>query len=455
MISNDDPRFASPHSIPGRRRSGLTLVEMLVAMALTLVMMAAVAQIFGTMGRGVNGSRSVAELNDRMRATAYRLRQDLQGITVDPRPPVRPELNSGYLEIIEGPDTDLVSYATQVPFRKDGATAEPYLTEVGSDDRVVGDVDDIILFTTRSTGEPFSGKADTRNSGLEAGGFRSPFAEVVWFCRPTANTMDPRTYTLHRRQRLIAAHPGAEPFVDTQRAGTARNSERGPPNTLPFVDWPTLHDRTDISCRRQGALAIPNSLGDLTRREARFLHGETFPYVFDRDSPYLTFSGTSPRFGEDVLLTNVIAFDVRVWDDEAVVQTVMTGTTASATRIAVQPGDSAWMPGRSGERIGSYVDLGYLAENDADGTVASAAYSPFAGRGHSGWPELDHDRDGDSRPWYAQDRTYCSWSAHYGQLGIVQSAPYAKSLAAVEIRIRCYEPSSKQIRQLTVRHRFE
>jgi hypothetical protein len=262
----------------------MTLVEMLVAMALTLLMMAAVAQIFGMLGQGVNGSRSMAELNDRMRATAYRLRQDLAGVTVDTTPPVKPELNSGYLEIIEGPCSDLVySYDPKggASFDKSNGAPdakgvwqgnpEPYLTNIGSDDRIVGDVDDIILFTTRSPGELFSGKADSRNGGLEGGGFRSPYAEVVWFCKPAINSFNPRTYTLHRRQRLIAAHPGAEPFVNTSKSGAAANMAGGPPNTLPFEDWPTLHAMTDISCRRQGNLAIPNCLGDLTRRENRFL----------------------------------------------------------------------------------------------------------------------------------------------------------------------------------------
>ena len=34
------------------------------------------------------------------------------------------------------------------------------------------------------------------------------------------------------------------------------------------------------------------------------------------------------------------------------------------------------------------------------------------------------------------------------------SAPYPVALRGLEIRIRCYEPSSRQIRQVTVRHTF-
>jgi hypothetical protein len=34
------------------------------------------------------------------------------------------------------------------------------------------------------------------------------------------------------------------------------------------------------------------------------------------------------------------------------------------------------------------------------------------------------------------------------------SPPYPVPLRGIEVRIRCYEPSSKQIRQITVRHTF-
>lgn len=433
----------------------MTLVEMLVAMALTLLMMAAVAQIFAMLGQGVNGSRSMAELNDRMRVTAYRLRQDLAGVTVDTTPPVKPELNSGYLEVIEGPCSDLIYYDpnTGASFNKSNGAPnangewqgnpEPYLTNYGSDDRIVGDVDDIILFTTKSPGELFSGKADSRNGGLEGGGFRSPYAEVVWFCRPTINTFNPRTYTLHRRQRLVAAHPGAEPFVNTSKAGAAANMAGGPPNTLPFTDWQTLHAMTDISCRRQGNLAIPNSLGDLTRRENRFLHlydptlpNSGFPHAFQKDSPDLTYDATSPRFGEDILLTNVIAFDIRVWDPDATIQTILTGTAAADTKVAVAPGDPGYVSGGGGIDQGAYVDLGNRL--DADSILAGPC---------SSLSQLNVA----SPP---GPRTFCTWSTHYSQMGITQAPPYSKPLEGVEVRIRCYEPSSRQVRQITIRHAF-
>jgi len=87
----------------------MTLVEMLVATTMTLIIMGIVAQLFGMMGKGVTGSRSTMDMSGQIRGVAHQLRMDLSGITVETLPPVAPESDSGYLEIIEGPMTDISS----------------------------------------------------------------------------------------------------------------------------------------------------------------------------------------------------------------------------------------------------------------------------------------------------------------------------------------------------------
>ena len=81
-------------------RRGMTLVEMLVATAATLVLMGAIAQIFAVFGTAVSDSRSVIELDGRLRAAAWRLRGDLDGATASMLPPLRPDANEGYFEVI-------------------------------------------------------------------------------------------------------------------------------------------------------------------------------------------------------------------------------------------------------------------------------------------------------------------------------------------------------------------
>ena len=71
---------------------------------------------------------------------------------------------------------------------------------------------------------------------------------------------------------------------------------------------------------------------------------------------------TSSRYGEDVVLTNVVAFDVQVWDPTAPVFTV------GNPPVAIVPGDPGFTPPLREVRrmqtilpvLGAYVDLNWL-----------------------------------------------------------------------------------------------
>jgi len=297
----------------GRRsaRSGFTLVELLWAMALSLVVMAALASLFGLFGRSLTDAQAAADLAGRLRSAAWRLRQDLSGVTVDLMPPVRPESESGYFEYFEG-------------WRKD---AHAFPEETGQ--ALIADVDDVLMFTTRSEGQPFVGR-------LGAGTIESPVAEVAWFCRPS--TVQPvagmTMFTLYRRQELVMPYVGLAPFDSGNSAATFDTN------------------LNDLSVRLEEGRFIPNSLGDLTKRENRFLRGgiTTFPHAWARDEVVWsgTFTGTyqlagpeaplvATRAGEDVVLSNVLSFDVRVFDPNvqspvnSVVQLMCTSTMGSQT----------------------------------------------------------------------------------------------------------------------------
>jgi type II secretory pathway pseudopilin PulG len=415
---------------PMASRHALTLIEMLIAMALTLIMMGAVAQIFGMFGEGVSNSRNLTELTDRMRAVANRLQQDLGGITADLSQIGRPELAQGYFELIEGPNTDELAFygagATLDKSVPDGAPAlTAYKAATGSDDRLLGDTDDIILFTTRSDAADFRGK-------LGPAGIRSPYAEVIWYCTRTPASVDPATFTLHRRQRIVKSHPGAGDFAMGNRRA--------------FTTWAELHQHTDVSCHVEGGFAVPNSLGDLTKRENRFLHAPTpqvtFPYVFDTSAlqTLLAEEAALGRFGDDVVLTNVIGFDVRVFDPGAPVQ-------VPSQYATVVPGDPGYVVNSPFVETGAYVDLGY-GVNGAPPHTDSNFPKP-----------LFHDyglAESKLRGSFTAPRTYCSWSTHYDVVEEEDtSPPYPVPLRGIEIRIRCYEPAGRQVRQITVRHTFE
>ena len=294
------------HARRRRRDAGFSLVEVFIAMALTLLAMASVATLFGMFGRTVSQSQAAVDLNARIRTAASQLRQDLHGVTVTTRPWVRPEANAGYFEIVDGSPT----------------------------------TPDRLMATTTALGKPFVGPLQV-TTGTTVIGFESPFAEVVWFCRPTspAETFAGQTlYNLYRRQLFVSATPAAGLFA----TGV----------------WQLINrSRTDLSCGNLGNKMVSNSLADLSRPANRF-------WAISGANPTLS----SPRVGEDIILGNVITFDIK----------------------ALKAGEAA------------YTDQSF--NTDYQDGVAPTAGAPLLG---------------------------------------------------VEVRIRCVDPSSKQVRQITVVHTFE
>jgi prepilin-type N-terminal cleavage/methylation domain-containing protein len=433
---------ATPTS--SHRDRGMTLVEMLAAMAITLIMMGLVAQLFGMLGVSVNANRSKTELYNRMRAAAERLKQDLSGISTPVAPPFDPGKNLGYFEYIEGPESDLrgvgalspgggtsltpaITLPLAQPLNKSDTSSQAapsanlaaYMSvSLGSypssDDRVVGDVDDVLLFTTRTTDTPFTGYHDGNV-------LTSPVAEVIWYCRAVPNTFNPRQYNLYRRQKIVMAHPVAhagpslfstQPNMEAIATDAARDA---------------LHSKTDVSFHVQNGFAVPNSLGDLTKREYRSFRKTTLdfplPYPFDAEAAFLTFPPADFRGGEDVVLTNCIGFDVRMLEEACPVKIV--------GDMMLAPGD----PGYADASVvgvtavaPAYVDLNYLsAEQSAVFDTWSTHYA------HNGL-----DDDGDGTP----------------DSGPETALPLVDPLRGIEVRIRCLEPTTRRILQITVRQRF-
>ena len=376
-------------------RAGFSLTELLVASGIGLLVMASVASLFSVFSRAMSQSQSTVDQVSRLRAAGWKLRQDLAGLTCRVTPWLAPEAEAGYFECVEGP-------------RKDNAAAQGL-------SNLEADTDDILMFTTRSPAGKFVGRYADASRTIE-----SPYAEVAWFCReaPTQPVTGTKLYNLYRRQLLVVAYVGTAEFTGNSIAGT-----------LPNLNY-------DLSLRVDGGRLVPNTLGDLTKRENRFMHLATpFPHELQVDATsrlpaQATFETTS-RSGEDLVLTNVVSFDMRVFDPEARAQ--VSGT------ITRYPGDPGYSPGTGA--YGAYVDLG-------------------AGQGgRLARPMEANSRLSGARP------TYDTWSQHYeftvaGRSGLNVSTEYATAppypvpLRGVEVRIRCYDPVGKQVRQVTVRQSF-
>jgi hypothetical protein len=422
--------------------SGYTLLEILVAAALTLLLMGAVIQMFGSLGQSITDSRSALESSEKMNSAAARLQMDLKGVTVKMLPPRNPEDGEGYFEYIEGPVMQTTTGTTGSP--------QPWNTDAGTADTSVGDFDDILMFTTRSTGRPFIGLYN--GTAVE-----SDVAEVAWFIRGR---------TLHRRQLLV--------------------SPALMPSPLPPAAAKGFYLNNDISVRMENSQFLANTLSDLTRRECRFAH-PIAPFPFDArywgqlglptlrecsDSNWIAgiWSGyTLPtakttvdfwskdtsqlfadnalgyagsRISDDVILTNVVGFDVKAWD-----------------------------PGANGG-AGGYVDLGYNPTASTFFSDYGAAKSMLRGSATTA-------------------RVYDTWSTHYENVGLaglsypnqypaggfpgrgvngfdddklgdpgygivdddgekITSPPYLSPLRGIQVKIRVFEPDSRQIYTKTI-----
>lgn len=397
-----------PQKLCKATRTGITLVEMLVALAVTLIMMAAVVTVFGLVGDSISSSRAVIEQSERLRSVRNRLQDDLAGITVTMDPPRKPENDEGYFEYVEGAQTDIP----------------------GARPSIMGDTDDVLCFTIRSSGEPFIGRDN-------AGTIQSQTAEVVWFVADsgTGAILDAatgqRALTLYRRVLLV--NPSHSPFAN--------------------------QTAYDVSGRFVSGNYLANTLSDLTKRENRYGHNAAAGFPF----PLVTLAGfnlASGRLGEDVILTNVVAFDVQVFDQGVSLKHVGTDQTPLVPSDAGYSSPSAVdfpTPIRGG-----YVDLGY--------NTSLAPATQFSG--------APHTKSGLSttRPYI-----YDTWSEHYEQNGaddddggsgpvdegtnglddnndgvvddqdeMETQPPYNVKLRGIQIKIRVYEPDSRQVREVTV-----
>lgn len=591
-MSNDRAFFAISHScldirhsfsscsscLSGKspRRGGFTLVEMLVALAITLLLMISVATIFSSVSDSIRDGRTTIEMNDRLRGVQNRLRADLEGVTVITIPPRRPENDEGYLEIIEGPmgpvvipgafltppDTD---YELEVAGLIASTNEDADGDGKPDPDTTIGDLDDVLMFTTRNLREPFIGRF------APTGTAESRVAEVAWFVRGT---------TLYRRVLLVKLRfvlPG-----------------NPTPVPLPLVaSGPGFYADYDISVHEEGHASydrspipgthrlVANTLGDLTKRENRYGHqpyafphdarfwgklglptlreassaGWLLPFVLSPlpaanraqspiynsmedpkgvfvipntlttadvgnalvrtkivqlkpDAPFDAWTDPFPwttsvdsstgtllnyfdrtRVAEDVILTNVLSFDVKVWDPGA---PVLEGTDGSA----LLPGDPGYIDALMATNpvflsFGAYVDLNYMCRLGTGGiNTYLSNLGPLLPRPLFHWAGDARSRLRGTEPNLSVPApnqllpaVYDTWSFHYERDGFDQDLndlvdeatngfdddnnggvddageleappPYPYPLRGIQVKIRTFDPDSRQIREVTVEQEF-
>ncbi|MGL4594851.1 MAG: PulJ/GspJ family protein [Thermoguttaceae bacterium] len=476
-----------------------TLIELLISMTISLILLLGVAELFRHVGSTINDTQSTLNMAANLNNVAIQLRSDLDNLTVDvsQKPPATTD--KGYFEYIEGP-----------------SSITPTMEDLTTKDVTVGDVDDILAFTIKA------GDAAYPFRGLINGGVQeSNYAEVIWFMRGN---------TLYRRQLII----------DEKRNFT--------PVSVTSANTPTgFYSKNDVSVRAEGGKLVVNSIGELARRENRFLQqmslatppsspSSKFPFPLPGDNygytvvPTIDFEdGNFPttgvyvntdatttnldfwnqpedkilaaitgtrgnnRVGEDIILTNVISFDVKVWNPEVSV----TGVTAPPQFVDL--GQKKLIAfNSSGEIPGGWIptgtgDIGFASE----GRYSSPTGGRIGEKVALSATYISDILDGTSigsgtSPIKNMRNFYDTWTEHYektpdnfrsgtnkmnanGHSGVVARTgvgldpnntnpddhdcwecppPYSLELTGIQITIRCFDPQSGNIRQVVVEKAF-
>jgi hypothetical protein len=256
------------------------------------------------------------------------------------------------------------------------------------------------MFTARSVGDSWVGRAN----GVA---IESRVAEVVWWTRADSTGKT----SLHRRVLLIRPdfNTGPGGSIPWFPSTTDANAFTDMQNFLNTNDI-SVHLVPDPNNAGQFLLAA-NTLGDLTKRENRFCHLASsapfrpstllgFPFLLDVStaSPMslanVTQSGLQQ--GDDVILTHVQGFDIKVFDPQAQIR-------SDGVRALV-PSDPGWAAAATHIGNGAFVDLNYSRYS------AVAIATTFSG--------VAHNRSGINA--IAPASAYDTWSFHYEHDGIDQ-----------------------------------
>ena len=444
-------------SIRSRVRRAFTLVEMLIAMALTLMLVYAIAEFYAYVGTIVKDGRAMIAVASELRGVTQRLKSDLDLLTCPVVPPIDDAAGLGYFELFEGSAKDWDANGNGTSDISEDADMNSVNDLVDQNvSTLIGDGDDLLAFTIRTGGEPFVG----RWNGTMV---TSSVAEVIWF-------------TGYRDTNGDGTWQLAEPRQIYRRLLLIRPDLAVPAVANPFQD-------ADISAHQTGTNTwAANTLADLTRRENRYAHNQfatNFPNALLLSYGTLTtWTLQGAALGEDILLDNVLAFDVRVYDPQAALRA--DDTNVNNARAVVQPGDVGWAnAATAGNPIvgyGAYVDLYYgryatVPANTAF-SVAPATKSLLGTAAIYDTWATSYERDGYNQDYLSDgvgnvntgpfdegsngvdDPDPTAGNAY--QYGVddaneLETAPpYAAPLRGIEVRIRVYEPSTRQVRQATV-----
>lgn len=289
-----------------RRRAGFTLVELLVAAGLTLLIMAILSTAFQVGLDSLRLLKSTGDLAGRLRTAETLLRQDLDAPHFDTGaagtglPQTATASNPGTLLLSQlrldlDPNVRPAGGFFQI---RQPAHPAGFVTYEGADQDQLSSTQALthgVSFTVRRTGKSpgdlftavdpamnavLTPPANRTDVAITANTFMTEWAEVHWFLdlnRPSVQN-GVNTYPLCRRVRLLTPAPIGGVVPGSSLAEVVSADPVGNTNTLAAIALPT------------------NRLGN----------GNTPPALF---------TSANGRQGDDIVITNVISFEVKpTWE---------------------------------------------------------------------------------------------------------------------------------------------
>jgi hypothetical protein len=463
-------------------------------------MILAISQMFSLVGNHVTDGRALIELQGQLRNAGFRLQEDLDGASVVSRYSPDIDLHLGYTEINEGADWDLsdtdqtiggdnnpwwLDDTAGIPpaeFRPHFDTANPS-DPLNAAFTAFGDIDDVLMFTARSTGRPFVGRSPV-------GRIESHDAEIIYWTQfnDSNSNLEIDFGELSLCRRVLLIRP------DLSAAVMPTFTQLAPADLRNFYSSFDLSVHPAVTQDAMGndiVILIPNSLTDLARRENRIAHlpnvAANSPQAITPTMLPLSQAGFFPNLfsrmwlppADDVVLADLLAFDVRAWDVDALVRQDDDPLNAgSPAGDLLRPGDVHWNTVTHTVGNGAFVDLNYLsnyASNPGGATWFSGAPDPKSGL--AGTPKIptydtwtwayEHDgidQDLDN-PTLVDEATDGLDGTHLdlmtgaltNQINGVDDPgeretqpPYASPLRGIEITLRVIELDTRQVRQSTI-----
>ena len=359
-----------------RRRHGFTLVELLVSMALIIFIMALMSDAFSRGVEAFRNLKAIGDMQEKLRSVAIILRRDLRADHFDAppnhlsdqdlRPPNGTPPANGFFRIWQG---SALSSTAGAPYYREGTddNGPPGIDSYRATDQILhftvkltGNLREDWLTARAPSTSPLAKNKDPANSltppaqndgsyyprdfwepasGSQepAGTHLAQWAEVAYFLRPTGQFAGTTPlYGLYRRQRLAVPPPPQNTSLNTTPAQslplpgpTANNRQPVTPNYGYYFE---VSCDPDVTTANQ--YLYFNAAQDLTIPERRFAANQTphttagMPanrtswyrsYSEQTGDPTLATAGNQivPGFvaGDDLLLTNVISFEIKaLWD---------------------------------------------------------------------------------------------------------------------------------------------